>query len=616
MFPAVDGEPYQRILDPAELDWNPLITPDGDVTEPLRHTFDLSAEIPIRAQLFRSGPDDHVLVLVVHHIATDGWSMAPLIRDVSVAYTARAAGAAPAWEPLPVQYADYAMWQRNVLGEEADPESLLSRQVGYWRQALDGLPEELALPYDHPRPAVASHRGHRLPFVVPAAVHQRLTALARDENMTPFMVLQAALAVLLSRLGAGTDIPIGFPIAGRTDEALDNLVGFFVNTLVIRTDLSGDPDFRQVLARVRETSLGAFAHQDVPFERLVEELAPVRSRSRHPLFQVGLTVRIGERGTLDFAGLQAGAAESVLDGGQTGAKFDLGVVAGEMFDADGRPAGLHGSMTVSADLFEPATAQRMVRWFGAVLDVLTAAPQTRVRAVPMVDTVERELLLRGWNDTAASVAAATVLELFAGRVAAAPDAPAVVAGNAELSYAELDARSTDLAGRLGVGRGAVVGVAMDHSIDLVVAVLAIWKAGAVYLPIDVALPAERVEFMLADSGAQLVLTGDQPVPSGGQQSTSPGPADLAYVIYTSGSTGMPKGVAVPHAGAVNLAVAQIAHFAVTAGSRVLQFASVGFDAAVSELLMALCSGAAVVMAPADRLRSDLAGCLPSSPCRT
>ncbi|MEV0570812.1 amino acid adenylation domain-containing protein, partial [Dactylosporangium sp. NPDC050588] len=483
----------------------------------------------------------------------------------------------------------------------------IARQVGYWRQALAGLPEELTLPADRPRAAAPTHQGHREPVTVPADLHARLLDVARGNSVTVFMVMQAALGVLLARLGAGTDIPIGAAVAGRTDQALDDLVGFFVNSLVLRVDLTGDPTFTDVLTRVRETTLAGFEHQDVPFERLVEELAPARSLARHPLFQVMLTVQNTAGAALDLPGIAVGghAADA---GTVSAARFDLDLNLGEVFDADGAPAGLHGALTGAADLFDAATVTTIGRrWLRVLASVLTD-PAVRLSAVDVWEPAERDHVLHAWNDTTADLPPATLPELFAAQVRRTPDAPAVVGDGVSLSFADLDARSNRLAWHLtglGVGPETVVGVSLPRGADLVVALLAVSKAGGAYLPIDPGLPVERTQFMLADAYATVVLDAST-IPADPQLPDTAlpvvaHPSHAAYVIYTSGSTGTPKGVVVTHAGLASLVAAQAERFALAPGSRVLQFASAGFDAATAEIFVSLCSGAALVVAPAEEL---------------
>ncbi|MGW2047649.1 non-ribosomal peptide synthetase, partial [Streptomyces sp. NPDC001858] len=647
VFPAVDGEPHQQILDmrQLELDWQlqvRQITPEGlaeAVAQAEEYAFDLAEEVPVRGWLFQTGadrhaPDEHVLVLIVHHIAMDAWSRAPLARDLSTAYAARLRGEAPQWSALPVQYADYALWQQELLGEESDPTSRLSTQLAYWRQALEGAPEELPLPVDRRRPTEPGHRGHTVPLRVSAEVHERLVGLARAEGVTGFMVLQSALAVMLSRLGAGCDVPIGSSVAGRTDEALDDLVGFFANTLVIRTDLSGDPTFTDVLGRVRQTSLGALAHQDVPFERLVEELSPTRALARHPLFQVMLTLQNTGEAALELTNVTAEVLQKPL----TLARFDLEAAVVETFDAQGRPAGLQGSLTAAADLFDASTAERIAGWFARVLETVTAAPQVRLHAVDLLDAEQRDQVLVEWNDSVVEGPGTTVVELFEQQAARTPDAVAVVADGVEVSYRELDTAANRLARYLaaqGAGVESVVAVLMERGIDVVVAFLGVLKTGAAYLPVDVHLPAQRVGFMVEDSRADCVLTSvacaslaAESVPprlpavvvddpgvaaelaalDGGALSSperhgEPLPDNSAYVIYTSGSTGQPKGIAVPHRGVVRLFASMRELFGLGPEDVWSCFHSFSFDVSAWELWGALVHGGRVVVVPYEVSRS-------------
>ncbi|MFE0647368.1 amino acid adenylation domain-containing protein, partial [Streptomyces sp. NPDC059534] len=384
VFPAVDDLPTQVVLDPAEARPRLRVVQvdesgvDAAVADARRTDFALDTDPPLRARLLEIGAEDHVLVLVLHHIAGDASSMRPLVRDLAAAYSARCAGGAPRWAPLPVQYADYALWQREVLGDESDPDSEISRQLAHWTKTLTGLPDVLPLPTDRPRPDEAGHAGGLVALTLDGELHAGLVELARSSRTTVFMVLQAALASLLTRLGAGTDIPIGTPVAGRGDEALDDLVGFFVNTLVLRTDTSGAPTFRELLARVRETDLAAYAHQDVPFERVVDAAGPRRSPSYHPLFQVMLSLDNVSRADVDLAGLAVDAVGEPLGDGAGRAKFDLSVRLSERHSDEGGPAGLHGTVAFATDLFDPETVEALAQGLVTVLRAVVTDADRRI----------------------------------------------------------------------------------------------------------------------------------------------------------------------------------------------------------------------------------------------
>jgi amino acid adenylation domain-containing protein len=654
VFPAEGGLPYQRVLDPAEVEVSLPVTEvpaAGDTAGAAGDTvaglvasltgrwFDLSAEIPVRAGLLVTGPGRQVLVLVVHHIASDGWSLGPLARDISVAYTARREGREPGWVPLPVQYADYALWQRELLGDAADPGSLAGVQLGYWRQVLAGAPGELALPADRPRPLVPGYRGHTAQVEVGEDVRGRLAELARARGVTLFMVIQAAVAVLLARLGAGTDIPLGAAVAGRTDAAVEELAGFFVNTLVLRTDVSGDPPFTELLDRVRQRALDALDHQDLPFEYLVEMLAPARSMARHPLFQVMLAWQNTATPVLALPGIHA----RPLEAGEVPAKFDLDVTLAEARDQQGRPAGLAGTLTAAADLFDPGTVAVLAARLVRVLGVVAAAPDAPVHAVEVLSAAERAELVREWNDTAQPVPAGSVAELIAAQAAATPDAVAVTDGAGQLTYRQLQEAASRVAGVLagrGIGPEDVVAVVAGRSAELVVTVLGILYAGAAYLPVDPGYPAARVAFMLADAAPVLVIASAEAaavlppgagvpvlelpaaVPAGlagagrwpgwaGAGVTRPVPVRVllshpVYVMYTSGSSGTPKGVVVTQGGLADyLAWCRQAYPGLAAST--LLHAPVSFDGGITALFGGLAAGGRVFAGDLDEDLADLLG---------
>ncbi|MEV4129413.1 amino acid adenylation domain-containing protein, partial [Nocardia sp. NPDC049707] len=450
VYPEFDGEGYQQVLpvsDPRAVPELPVIATTeaellGLVAEAVITGFDVLAAPPIRVRLLRLAETDHVLVCVVHHIAGDGFSMGPLTRDVMAAYLDRLRGARPEWAPLEVQYADYALWQRESLGAEDDPESVLSQQIAYWRSELAGLPEQLDLPADRPRPAVASNRGAAVEFEIGAQVHMALSRLARSHNSTVFMVVHAALATLLARLSGTRDIAIGTPIAGRGEAALDNVIGMFVNTLVLRTEVDPGVTFDDLLRVVRPADIAAFGHADVPFERLVELLDPVRSAARHPLFQVMLSFQNTGQNSLELPGLTVSAVEMPIDM----AKFDLQLVLSEqstvtpISTTNGAhavaPSGIAAELVYATDLFDADTMAAFVRRFDRLLRAVVAEPDRAIGDIDLLDEHERSLVIEQWNSTVSPVPAATLVSLFEAQAVRTPDTVAVSYQGTSLSYAE------------------------------------------------------------------------------------------------------------------------------------------------------------------------------------
>ncbi|HEX4831894.1 MAG TPA: amino acid adenylation domain-containing protein [Trebonia sp.] len=618
--PAPDGEPFQQVIDAdaAQLPWADWsCAPDAlddAVSNAARHLFDLTSELPIRATLFRVGPQDHVLLIVMHHIVSDGWSMAPLLRDLAAAYRARHAGAEPGWEPLPVQYADYTLWQQDLLGDAADPASEAAAQLAYWTKALDALPDEVTLPGGAPRPAVPSHEGDTVCLTFDVATHAALVEMAEASQATLFMLLQAAFAAALTRLGGGSDIVLGSPVAGRLDEALDDLIGFFVNTLVLRTDTSGNPTFRELVSRVRDADLAAYAHQDLPFERIVAELNPERSLSRHPLFQVMVVLQNNEQARLELPGL---AVTSRLAATRT-AKFDLTVAFAEIRGPGNELAGIDGTVEYATDLFDVASVDLLTRCVRRMVEAMIADPGTRIGQVDLLSAAERALVVDQWNATArpypAHLCAHQVFERQAG---ATPNATALVFGETAMTYRELDMAANGLAHALvrgGVRPGEVVGVYLDRGLDLVTAVLAILKAGAGYTLLDPAFPAERLDAIASGAGLATIVSREREMtrspqhpgwpwldlasagPAAGPPAVAVAPDDVMCVMFTSGSTGQPKGVITTHRAMTGTFLAQ-EFCAFGPGEVILQCAPVSWDAFALELFGALLFGGTAVLQP-------------------
>ncbi|MEU4837045.1 amino acid adenylation domain-containing protein [Nocardia testacea] len=632
IYPETAGEPEQVILDEPEITLDPVhvdpsVIPDA-VAEFMRRGFDVTVQVPMRVALFALDTDGHtteyLLVLVVHHIAGDGQSMGPLARDVMRAYAARTAGHPPLWEPLPVQYADFALWQRRTLGSAQDPASLMSAQLDYWRTTLAGAPDRIDLPADRPRPPVASLAGGRVPLDIDADLHSKLTELARVHATSLFMVLHAALATVLSRLSSSDDVVIGTPVAGRTEPGLDDLVGMFVNTLVLRTPIHPGEPFTDLLARTKETDLQAFEHADVPFERIVEELKPERSADRHPLFQIALAFQ--NLSSVDVVLPDVTVSRADVDTGMC--QFDLQLVVDDNYGRGGAPQGISGMLMFARDLFDEPTvtgfAQRLIR----ILDAVAADPATPVGDLDWLDTDEHTALVSRVGPRLEG-APALLPDAFATAVRDNGDGLALIAGDTTLTYTELDLRSNRLARALiehGAGPEYPVLVAATRSITSVIAWWAVVKSGATYVPVDPRYPASRIEQMVTDSGATLGVTVTAARPDlpdsvnwlvldddtvAARVDALPGDpvtdddrhaplraTDSAYIIFTSGSTGVPKGVVVEHRAIADFLAAQ--HTAHRTGhtSRILHFASPSFDASLLEIMLATGGASTLVLAPA------------------
>jgi amino acid adenylation domain-containing protein len=567
-----------------------------------------------RAVLLRLGEEDHALLLSMHHIVSDGWSMGVLDREMFALYAAYREGRESPLPELAVQYADFAVWQREQLAGEA-----LDRQLAYWKESLTGAPELLELPTDHPRPPVQTYRGGYEAVELSGELVERLRTLGQSEGATLYMVVLGAFQVLLSKYSGSEDVVVGSAIAGRTRKEIEELIGFFVNSLVLRTDLGGDPDFREVLRRVRHVTLGAYEHQEVPFEKLVAELSPERSLSHSPLFQVMFSLENVEGGggdaaqELSVSGVGAELASTKYD-------LSLGVVAS--------PGGLWGGLTYRTDLFEPDTIKRMVRHLVRVLEQVADDADVRLSRLALTGPAERAMVLEEWNQTERPYPRGVCIhELFEAHVRERPDAMALVWGEESLTYRELDARANQLANhlvRLGVGPDARVGVLLERSAELIVSILAVLKAGGCYVPLDPSYPAERLRLMLSDSSVRVLLSrgdlagemeadglsvvhldgaagawGSESVeaPRGGAT-----PENLAYIVYTSGSTGKPKGVMVAHRHVVQLVV-ETDYVQIRPGDRVAQASNASFDALTFEAWGAFLNGATLVGIPRDVLLS-------------
>jgi amino acid adenylation domain-containing protein/non-ribosomal peptide synthase protein (TIGR01720 family) len=627
-FTTVDGNPMQVVAGDGAIDLNVVdleAIPEADrerealksISDVSRKPFDLATGPLLRAHLYRLAPDEHILLLAMHHIISDGWSIGVLFQELARIYQAFCSGKPSPLPDLPIQYADFAHWQRNRMQGE-----FLEKELAYWEQQLAGSPAVLELPTDHPRAKSQTYNGAHDSVKLPRHLSQALETLCRGEGVTPFMATLAAFYVLLHRYTGEEDLCVGTPIANRNRAETEGLIGFFVNTLVLRTDLSGEPGFREVLQRVRDVALEAYAHQDVPFEMLVEELQPQRDMSHTPLFQVMFTYQKAPETILELPGLTL----QPLEISNPTTKFDLTLSILEEKD------GLTATFEYNTDLFERHTIERMLGHYVTLLEGAVAEPERPVSTLRMLSAEEENRLLGEWNVTRRSdlPIERCIHHAFERQVERTPDAPAVIFGDAVLSYRELNQRANQLAHylmRIGVGPESLVALCVERDVDTVVGILGVLKAGGAYVPLDPTYPKDRLEFMLEDSDARVLLTQERwlsrlPQPKAEvvcidsqweliarENEENPDrritPENLAYVIYTSGSTGRPKGVMVRHSSAMNLLLGLQETIYAPYGQtrmRVSLNAPLPFDASVQQLVMLL-QGHTLVVLPQE-IRQD------------
>ncbi len=620
-FRTRDEEPVQEVVDEADVALRTLDLSDAGrdredrlqrvLEEEARSPFDLAEGPLARFLLVELAEREHVFLHHIHHSVSDGWSTGVFHRELERLYGARIRGDDPGLEALPIQYADYARWQRRWLRDE-----VLDERLEYWKEQLGGDPSPLELPLDRPRPPVQSYRGARETDSLPEGVARDVRQIARDEGATPFMVLFAGWVALLHRYTGQIDVCVGTPVAGRNRKELEGLIGLFINTVVLRTDVDGDPTVRELVHRVRDTTLEALEHQEVPFEKVVEALRPERSVSQHPLFQVLFTYHEGGDRTLRLPGLEVRPVH--VEHGATYMDLDLSVVeAGDAYDV---------SLRYNTDLFEAATARSLLAHYRTLLTGAARNAERRVSDLPLLSPPERHRIVEEWNDTDADLGRPRPIHrLVEEQASRTPERTALLSEDEEISYGALDARADRLAARLraeGVGPGALVGVATARTAGMVVAVLGVLKAGGAYLPLDPSLPAERIRFMLRDGGAALVvadeggigaLPAEAPsvvhidrggavvetdlsrVPDSGADAPDATEDDLAYVIYTSGSTGKPKGVEIEHRTVFNFLGAMARLPGLDEDDVVAAVTTLSFDISVLELFLPLSAGARIVL---------------------